>query len=110
VKRVEERELATLLSASKVPVAAAFTRTGFAPSDELVTSLSAIEAKIGARMQVVQLDLDACKRIVEEQRIHRVPELLVWAAGGAKLLARTEGAMRDDEVLGLLEHALTRGA
>lgn len=108
MKRVEERDLATLLASSKVPVACAFTRAGFAPSDELVAALSAVEAKLNARMQVVQLDLDACKRIVEEQRIHRVPELLVWAAGGAKLLARTEGAMRDDEVLGLLEHTLTR--
>lgn len=108
MKRVEERDLAALLSSSKVPVAAAFTRAGFAPSDELVSALCAVESKLGARMHVVQLDLDACKRIVEEQRIHRVPELLVWAAGGAKLLARTEGAMRDDEVLGLLEHTLTR--
>lgn len=108
MKRVDERDLAGLLAASKVPVAAAFTRAGFAPSDELVSALAAVEPKLNARMQVVQLDLDACKRIAEEQRIHRVPELLVWAAGGAKLLARTEGAMRDDEVLGLLEHALTR--
>ena len=90
-------------------MAAAFTRAGFGPSDELVAALATVEPKLAGRVDVVQLDLDKSPRVAEEQRIHKVPELLVWAAGGKKLLARTEGAMRDDEVLGLLEHALTRG-
>jgi thioredoxin-like negative regulator of GroEL len=86
----------------------AFTRAGIAPSDELVSALRAIEGKLAGRVDVVRLDLDKCKKLAAEQRIHKVPELLVWAAGGKKLLARTEGAMREDEALGLLEHALTR--
>lgn len=108
MKTLEERELAGTLAASKHAVAVAFTRAGFAPSDELVAALESVEGKLKGRVDLVRLDLDKCKRVVEEQRIHRVPELLVWAPGGGRLLARTEGAMRGDEVLGLLEHALTR--
>jgi hypothetical protein len=35
-------------------------------------------------------------------------ELLVWAPRGARLVARTEGAMLEDEALDFLEAALTR--
>lgn len=108
MKDMSEAELTKALAASTRPLAAAFTRAGAAPSEELVTALRAVESKLAGRMDVVRLDLDKCKTLAAEQRIHKEPELLVWAAGGKKLLARTEGAMRDDEVLGLLEHALTR--
>lgn len=105
---MSERELVTALAATKRPLAAAFVRTSAPPSDELVQALERIEGKLAARMDLVRLDLDACPALVREHRIHKAPELLVWAAGGRRLLARTEGAMRDDEALGLLEHALTR--
>lgn len=108
MKDLSEAELGKALSTSTRPLAAAFTRKGAPPSDALVASLLAIEGKLGGRMDVVRLDVDACATLAAEQRIHKVPELLVWAAGGKKLLARTEGAMGVDEVLGLLEHALTR--
>lgn len=108
MKTLPEGELAQALASSKVPVAVAFVRVSAAPSAALLESLRAVEAKLAGRVELVQADLDACPSLVAEHRIHREPELLVWAAGGTKLLARTEGEMRADEALGLLEHALTR--
>lgn len=108
MKDLSEAELGKALATSTRPLAAAFTRKGAGPSDELMSALLAIEGELSGRIDLVRLDLDQCPALAREQRIHKVPELLVWAAGGTKLLMRSEGAMADREVLGLLEHALTR--
>ena len=108
MKQLNEAELKATLLASPRPLAVVFTRQGTAPSDQLLGALVAIEGTLSGRIDLVHLDVDRCPTLVAEQRIHKVPELLVWAAGGDKLLARMEGAMTEQEVLGMLEHALTR--
>jgi thioredoxin-like negative regulator of GroEL len=104
---VSESELLTRLKSPSRPVAAAFVRKGAAPADALLSALKNAEPKLKGKLDVVQVDIDACASLVESLRIHRVPELLVWSPN-AKLVARMEGAMSDEQVVDFLEHALTR--
>ena len=105
MKDVDARALAAHKASAPLLVAA-FTRAGSAPSDELVASLTRIEKSHGERFGFVRLDMDREQALVDELRIHKVPELFVWKGG--KLVGRMEGAMRVDELVSFLEHAATR--
>jgi thioredoxin-like negative regulator of GroEL len=104
---VNESELQARLKSPVKPVAAAFVRKGVAPADALLSALNSAEPKLNGKIDVVQLDVDACASLVESLRIHRVPEVLVWSPN-AQLVARMEGAMSDEQVVDFLEQALTR--
>jgi thioredoxin-like negative regulator of GroEL len=109
MRDVNAADLMGDLARTTTATAVVFARAGFAPSDELVASLTQVEAALGHHLGVLRVDIDAAPALVAELRIHKVPELLVWAAGGTRLLARSEGAMRPGEVLDLLRVASTRG-
>lgn len=100
--------LKSALQQSAVPSAVAFVRVGSAPSAQLLASLAEVEGSFAARLTLRQLDMDAAPELVQELRIHKVPELLVWAPGGARLLGRMEGGMSARQLVDWLEHVCTR--
>jgi thioredoxin-like negative regulator of GroEL len=104
---LSEKQLDERLQKLSKPLAAAFLRKGAAPADALLSALERAEPRLGGKIDVARLDIDACAHLVEELRIHRVPELLVWTPG-PRLVARMEGSMSEEQVVDYLEHALTR--
>lgn len=108
MRAIEPKDLKPNLARAATPVAVVFARAGFAPSDELVASVQAHAAHLQGRMELLRVDVDGAPELVQELRVHKVPELLVWAAGGGRMLARVEGAMRPDEALDFLEVAASR--
>jgi thioredoxin-like negative regulator of GroEL len=109
---VKAADLLSTLAATVCPAAVAFARAGLPPSDALLESLGELAPRIRGRFEVFVVDLDepggGAEALARDLRIHRVPELFVYAAGGRKLLARLEGEMPADEVLDLLEVAARR--
>jgi hypothetical protein len=95
--------LATL---QKDGVAVCFTRAGVAASDTLVDAIAQVEARVAVPFVRVDLDDARAQALVEDVRVHKVPELLVYKGG--RILGRMEGAMRPERVEKFVAAALAR--
>ncbi|MFZ9889294.1 MAG: thioredoxin family protein [Myxococcota bacterium] len=84
------------------------TRKASLPSAQLLTAVEGLPSHLAARVQCLQVDLDAEPGFMDELRVHKVPELLVFSGG--RIVERTEGEMTTEQLVGLLEWVLSRAS
>ena len=104
VARLDERVAAT---AGGAPLVACFVRKKDEPSQALLQAVDSAAAEIGG-LDVVQIDIDADPARMDDLRVFKVPELIVWAGGA--VVERTEGGIDAAGARDLLVHALDDAA
>ncbi len=90
-------------------LAACFTRQDHAPSQALLAALEAMPDEIAGRVESVKIDIDADAgadaETIDELRIFKVPELILFGADG-RIVERTEGEMNAEQVAELFTYVL----
>ena len=104
IARLAAKKLIGKGEGAQKPLIAAIVRRGAAPSDALLKELEGISAETRGRVDVVAVDLDEDKAVMDELRVTAEPEIILWADG--RIVERSEGEMTAEQVDALVAHTL----
>ena len=104
MERISAEELERRVAAAGKPIAAVFVRKGSEPAQRLLEACAQVPAAVAGRYSFVAIDVDRDAARLDQLRIHKVPELILYASG--RIVERSEGAMSAAELEALLEYVL----